>query len=326
MSALSVSNLRVRFPRRRGEGWFHPVDGVTLSVEPGEMLAVVGESGSGKSLTCLALLRLLPPPGEIAAGSAIRVDGADVLALDAEGLRQLRGGKVGMVFQDPAASLDPLYTAGAHVIEALRAHHRLTAAAARARAIELLREVGVGRDRVDAYPHQLSGGQRQRVMIAAALAGEPTLLIADEPTSALDVTVQAQLLDLLGELRARRGMAILFVSHDLALVATRADRVTVMYAGKVVETGPTSALFADPAHPYTRALLAATPSLNEPDRVIEPIPGGVPDPKAWPPGCRFHPRCAARFEPCDTREPEWFPLGAERHAQCWLHGNANGDP
>jgi len=318
MTTLQVENLRVTFPRRDGVGHMHPVDGVGFAVRRGETLALVGESGSGKTLTCLALLRLVPPPGEIEAGSVIRVGEADVLALGPEALRALRGGRVGMVFQDPGASLDPVFTAGAHVVEALKAHRSVARAEARRRAKELFHEVGVPEDRFDAWPHQLSGGQKQRVMIAVALAGEPELLVADEPTSALDVTVQAQILDLLDALRRRRGMGVVLVTHDLALVASYADRIAVMYAGRIVESGATATVYRAPAHPYTQALLAATPDLERRNR-IDPIPGSVPVPAAWPPGCRFHPRCAFVMARCSHEEPPAFPIAEDWWSRCWLH-------
>jgi oligopeptide/dipeptide ABC transporter ATP-binding protein len=318
MTLLTVENLRLTFPGPAGTP-IHPVDGVSLGVRRGEVLALVGESGCGKSLTCLALLRLVPPPGTIAPGSVIRLGETDVLALDAEGLRALRGGRIGMVFQDPGASLDPVFTAGAHVVEALRAQLPLGRDAARRRALQLLQEVGVSEDKFEAYPHQLSGGLRQRVMIAVALAGEAELLVADEPTSALDPTVQAQIIELLDALRRRRELTVLLVTHDLALVAGYADRVAVMYAGQIVETGPTAAFYGAPGHPYSQGLLAATPHLDAATRVMQPIPGTVPVPSAWPTGCRFHPRCPRVLPRCAGESPPWFALGDDRRCRCWLH-------
>ncbi len=248
---LEVEDLRITFPTRHGTS--HPVDGVSFSVARGELLALVGESGCGKSLTSLALLRLVPPPGQIQHGSAIRLDGTDVLALRPEELRSIRGRRIGMIFQDPMTSLNPVFTVADQIGESVRAHQKVSKRAARARALELLQEVGIPdpEKRLDVYPHQMSGGMRQRVMIAIALASEPEMLIADEPTTALDVTVQAQILELLDGLRAARGMAVLLITHDLGIVAGRADRVAVMYAGRLVEEATTAELFARPSHPYT---------------------------------------------------------------------------
>jgi oligopeptide/dipeptide ABC transporter ATP-binding protein len=315
---LAVENLRVVFPRTTGAAT--PVDGVTFSIDRGERVALVGESGSGKSLTSLALLRLIPHPGTIAPGSSIRVDGTDLMTLEGEPLRAIRGGRIGLVFQDPTTSLNPVLTAGYQVKEALTAHRTLSRSEARDRTIALLDEVGIpdpaGRYR--AYPHQLSGGLRQRVMIAIALAGEPDLLVADEPTTALDVTVQAQILELLDRIRASRGMAVLLITHDLGVVAGRTDRVMVMYAGQLVETASTAQLFAAPSHPYTRALLRSMPRLTGPIDRLASIPGTVPEPSAWPTGCRFHPRCPARFAPCAGEVPPWRSALPGQEAKCWL--------
>lgn len=315
---LEVRDLRVEFPGPAGP--VHPVDGVSFQLERGETLALVGESGSGKSLTGLALLRLVPAPGTIGAGSAIRLDGVDLLALQGEALRQVRGGRIGLVFQDPMTSLNPVLTAGYQVQEAITAHARLRRAEARERAVALLEEVGVPDPaaRYSAYPHELSGGLRQRVMIAIALAARPDLLIADEPTTALDVTVQAQILELLDRLRAARGMAVLLITHDFGIVAGRADRIAVMYAGQLVEQGPTRTVFREARHPYTRALLASIPRLTGPVELISPIPGAVPLPTAWPSGCRFHPRCPQRFAPCQGDPPPWIEAGPGHHHRCYL--------
>jgi ABC-type dipeptide/oligopeptide/nickel transport system ATPase component len=258
---LEVRDLRIAFPTP--EGVRRPVDGVSFEVAPGEVLALVGESGSGKTLTGLSLLRLIPPPGRIEPGSRITLEGEDLLALEGEALRRVRGRRIAMVFQDPLASLNPVLTVGDQVSETVRAHFPVSAREARSRAEALLAEVGIPDPprRYAAYPHQLSGGMRQRVMLAIALAAEPALLVADEPTSALDVTVQAQVLALLDRLRTAHRMAVLLITHDLGIVAGRADRVAVMQAGRLVETAPTRNLFAAPAHPYTRNLLAAIPRL-----------------------------------------------------------------
>jgi oligopeptide/dipeptide ABC transporter ATP-binding protein len=315
---LDVRDLRISFPASDGRR-FHPVDGVSFSLDRGETLALVGESGCGKSLTSLALLRLVPPPGRIDSGSAIRLGDTDVLALEGEALRQIRGRSIGMIFQDPMTSLNPVFTAGDQIAEAVRAHLRVSKAEARERARALLQEVGIPdpAERLDAYPHQLSGGMRQRVMIAIALAAEPEILVADEPTTALDVTVQAQILEVLDELRRRRGMAVLLITHDLGIVAGRADRVAVMYAGQIVEEATTADLFARPSHPYTQGLFASVPRITGPVQRLTPIRGTVPPPTAWPDGCRFRPRCPQAFEKSE-RPPELLPVGPGHRMRCWL--------
>jgi oligopeptide/dipeptide ABC transporter ATP-binding protein len=315
---LEVEDLRIGFATTAGTS--HPVDGVSFSLARGELLALVGESGCGKSLTSLALLRLVPPPGQILAGSAIRLDGADVLALEPAALRAVRGRRIGMIFQDPMTSLDPVFTVADQIVESVRAHQSVSKASARGRALELLQEVGIPDPvaRLDQYPHQLSGGMRQRVMIAIALASEPELLIADEPTTALDVTVQAQILEVLDRLRVARGMAVLLITHDLGIVAGRADRVAVMYAGRLVEEATTAELFAHPSHPYTRGLLASVPRIAGPVTRLTPIAGTVPRPTAWPAGCRFHPRCPEVMARCATDDPPPLPVAGGHHMRCWL--------
>ena len=315
---LDVRDLRISFPATDGHR-FHPVDGVSFSLDRGATLAVVGESGCGKSLTSLALLRLIPPPGRIDAGSVIRLGETDVLTLEGEALRQIRGRRIGMIFQDPMTSLNPVFTAGDQIAEAVRAHLRVSKAEARERARALLQEVGIPdpAERLDAYPHQLSGGRRQRVMIAIALAAEPEILVADEPTTALDVTVQAQILEVLDELRRRRGMAVLLITHDLGIVAGRADRVAVMYAGQIVEEATTADLFARPSHPYTQGLFASVPRITGPVQRLTPIRGTVPPPTAWPDGCRFRPRCPLAFEKSEL-SPELLPGGPDHRMRCWL--------
>ena len=317
MTLLDVRDLSVEFPLTGGS--IRPVDGVSFSVDKGEILALVGESGCGKSLTALALLQLVPPPGRVAGGS-VRLGGLEVTSLRGEALRAVRGRRIGMVFQDPLTSLNPVLTVGAQVAEGLVAHGMMDEPEARRRAVELLQEVGVAdaEARAQAYPHQLSGGMRQRVGIAIALAAEPELLIADEPTTALDVTVQAQILELIDGLRKRRGMGVLLITHDLGVVAGRADRVAVMYAGQVVEQAPTPRLFAAPAHPYTRGLLASVPRLSGERKRLAPIPGTVPPPAQWPPACRFEPRCGERFAKCATDAPPLLPAGPGHTTRCWL--------
>jgi peptide/nickel transport system ATP-binding protein len=315
---LQVENLRVSFPTTDG-GRVHPVDGVSFGLERGRTLALVGESGCGKSLTSLALLRLIPPPGRIEDDSSIRLGETDVLALQGEALRKIRGRRIGMVFQDPMTSLNPVFTVGDQIAEGVRAHFDVSRAEARQRSLRLLQEVGIPDPaaRLDSYPHQLSGGMRQRVMIAIALSAEPDILIADEPTTALDVTVQAQILEVLDRLRESHGMAVLLITHDLGIVAGRADRVAVMYAGQIVEEAPTSTLFARPSHPYTQALFASIPRITGPVARLTPIAGSVPPPGAWPSGCRFRPRCPKAFDKSETMPP-LLPMGPDHRMRCWL--------
>src|SRR5919112_1049864 len=317
-TVLEVSNLRISFPGAH-HSRFSPVDGVSFSLEGGKTLALVGESGSGKSLTSLALLQLIPEPGRIEAGSRIHLGETDVLALRGEALRRIRGRRIGMIFQDPMTSLNPVFSVGDQIIEGILAHFDIRRAEARDRALRLLQEVGIPDpvDRLKAYPHQLSGGMRQRVMIAIALAAEPEILVADEPTTALDVTVQAQILEVLDRLRASRGMAVLLITHDLGIVAGRADRVAVMYAGQIIEESSTERLFANPSHPYTQGLFASVPRITGPLRRLTPIRGSVPAPSAWPSGCRFRPRCPQAFEKSE-REPPLLPVEPDHVMRCWL--------
>jgi oligopeptide/dipeptide ABC transporter ATP-binding protein len=318
MSLLEVQNLRISFPAP-DRARVYPVDGVSFSLERGETLALVGESGCGKSLTSLALLQLVPSPGRIEPGSSIRLGDTDVLALKGEALRRIRGRRIGMVFQDPMTSLNPVFTVGDQIMEGILAHFKLPRATARQRALDLLREVGIPdpTERLKAYPHQLSGGMRQRVMIAIALAAEPEILVADEPTTALDVTVQAQILEVLDRLQSSRGMAVLLITHDLGIVAGRADRVAVMYAGQIVEESSTSRLFANPSHPYTQGLFASVPRLTGPLKRLNPIRGSVPAPTAWPSGCRFRPRCPKAFDKSEM-EPPLLPVETDHRMRCWL--------
>ena len=314
---LEVSDLRITFPA--GPVRSTPVDGVSLTLARGETLALVGESGCGKSLTSLALLRLVPAPGRIEAGSRIMLGDTDIMTLDEKALRQVRGRRIGMVFQDPMTSLNPVFTVGAQIAEGIRAHFPVSRREAMDRAVALLGEVGIPdpASRVKNYPHQMSGGMRQRVMIAMALACGPELLLADEPTTALDVTVQAQILEILDELCRARAMAVLLITHDLGIVAGRADRVAVMYAGQIVEEAPTDRIFARPSHPYTQGLLASVPRLTGPRIRLSPIGGNVPTPDAWPAGCRFRPRCPQAFDKSELPPP---PLDVEpgHWMRCWL--------
>ena len=320
---LEVANLRVSFPAASNRR-VYPVDGVSFSLDRGEMLALVGESGCGKSLTSLSLLQLIPEPGRIEPGSSIRLGETEVLALQGEALRRIRGRRVGMIFQDPMTSLNPVFTVETQIVEGIRAHFKMSSSEARERALRLLQEVGIPDpvERLKAYPHQLSGGMRQRVMIAIALAAEPEILVADEPTTALDVTVQAQILEVLDHLRDKRGMAVLLITHDLGIVAGRADRVAVMYAGQIVEEAPTPRLFARPSHPYTQGLFASVPRIRGPLKRLNPIRGSVPSPSAWPAGCRFRPRCPQAFDKSEL-EPPLLPVEPDHNMRCWLAEEPN---
>ena len=314
---LDVRGLEVEF---HVDGTVHrAVRGVDLSVARGRTLGVVGESGCGKSVTSLAIMRLVPePPGRYAAGRVV-FDGRDLLTASGREMRALRGGRIGMIFQEPMTSLNPVYACGAQIEESLAVHSRLTGRAARARAVEMLDLVGLPspRERADDFPHQLSGGQRQRVMIALALCNEPDLLIADEPTTALDVTIQAQILDLIADLRARLGMAVVLVTHDLGVVAQSCDDVAVMYAGRVVERAGTAALFADPQHPYTIGLMAAVPRLEGGAGPLATIPGAVPPPWARIGGCAFASRCPLADDRCRSTPPPMRTLGPGHAVACW---------
>ena len=309
---LEISDLQVEIATARGT--FRAVDGVSLQVPRGRTLGIVGESGCGKSLTALSVLRLLREPPARVAGGRILFEGMDLLTLPEPELRRVRGRRIAMVFQEPATALNPVYTAGAQIAEALRAHRPLSRAKARARAVELLRQVGIPapEERADCYPHQLSGGMRQRVMIAMALSCDPDLLIADEPTTALDVTVQAEILELLGELQRSRRMSLALITHDMGVVAEACDEVAVMYAGRVVERATARALFRHPAHPYTEGLLRSIPDLERRGQRLHAIPGSVPAPFALPSGCRFRDRCDRATELCAREDP---PLQVKREGQ-----------
>jgi len=305
---LEVKDLRIEIDTRRGPATI--VDGINLHVDAGETLGIVGESGCGKSLTMLSLLRLLPNKIRVAGGSA-DFQGSDLLKLSPRELRETRGGKIGFVFQDPMTSLNPVMRIGDQLSEPLIHHRGMSKADARKRAGELLRLVGIpgAEARLDAYPHELSGGMRQRVMIGIGLACEPDLLIADEPTTALDVTIQAQIVDLVKELRQRLGMSVVWITHDLALIAGLADRICVLYAGTVVEDAPAEQLFAAPAHPYTRGLLASIPRMGgiETERLAS-IGGTPPEPGRRPPGCPFAPRCGLAEDVCRQVVPQLTPM------------------
>ncbi|WP_207591177.1 oligopeptide/dipeptide ABC transporter ATP-binding protein [Halomontanus rarus] len=310
---LSIRDLQTYF--HTDEGLVKAVDGVSFDVDRGETVCLVGESGSGKSVTCESITRLIPtPPGEIAGGK-IRFDGTDVTTLSDDELRDLRGGRIGHVFQNPQGALNPVYTVGDQIREAIHAHREVAETTARRKAVSLLEAVGIPEagNRIDDYPHEFSGGMKQRVAIAIALACEPDLLVADEPTTALDVTIEAQILDLFRELQREFDTSIVFVTHDLGVVAEIADRVVVVYAGKVMETGPVEAIFENPAHPYTRALLECLP--GRPGG-LEPIPGSLPSPTDPPRGCRYHPRCDYVREACRTGEQPSLSEPDEDHDHC----------
>ncbi|MBM3643295.1 MAG: ABC transporter ATP-binding protein [Alphaproteobacteria bacterium] len=314
---LEVRNLRTFFDTDRG--LFRAVDGIDFSVGRGRTVGLVGESGCGKSVTSLSVMGLVAsPPGRVEADGIV-FDGRDVLALSADERRQLRGGKMSMIFQEPMTSLNPVHTIGRQIVEGIRAHTDLSPAAARDRAIEVLDLVRIpsARQRFEEFPHRLSGGMRQRVMIAMALACEPKLLIADEPTTALDVTIQAQIIDLLQDLQQRLGMAVLIITHDLGVIAEMADEVVVMYAGKIVEAGPVDAIYADPQHPYTIGLLGSIPRMDVERARLATIEGTVPSPANLPRGCRFAPRCPFADERCRDEPPPLREMGAGHRVACW---------
>jgi len=324
---LEVKGLKTYFFTDRGEA--KAVDDVSFTIHPGRILAVVGESGCGKSVTSLSIMRLIPdPPGRIVGGE-IRFDGTDLLALSEREMRRIRGNQISMIFQEPMTSLNPVFRVKEQITEVLRLHQRLSRRAALARAVDLLRRVGIPspESRVHDYPHQMSGGMRQRVMIAMALACSPRLIIADEPTTALDVTIQAQILELMGVLRRQTGTAILLITHDLAVVAETAEHVVVMYAGRIVEEADVKALFNDPLHPYTRGLMRSIPAVSKTDPAagstarLEAIPGVVPNLLSLPRGCKFNDRCSRAFDRCFAAEPGLIDTGGHL-VRCWLYEEA----
>jgi peptide/nickel transport system ATP-binding protein len=314
---LEVRGLRTWFQTDRG--LFRAVDGISFEVGRGRTVGLVGESGCGKSVTSLSLMGLVAsPPGQVSA-EAIRFEGDDLLGMSPQARRLLRGGRMSMIFQEPMTSLNPVHTIGRQIVEAIRAHSDMSPEQAKARAIEVLELVRIpsAAQRFDDFPHHLSGGMRQRVMIAMALACEPALLIADEPTTALDVTIQAQILELLRDLQQRLGMAILIITHDLGVIAELADEVIVMYAGRIVESAPVQALFADPQHPYTIGLLGSIPRLDVDRERLSTIEGTVPSPANQPAGCRFAPRCPFADARCHAEEPPLRELGTAHRVACW---------
>jgi oligopeptide/dipeptide ABC transporter ATP-binding protein len=314
---LEIRDLKTYFAADSGE--FRAVDGVSFSLEAGRTLGIVGESGCGKSVTSLSIMGLVPqPPGRIAGGE-ILFDGVDLLKLSAEEMRELRGNKISMIFQEPMTSLNPVFTIGDQIVEGILRHRPVSRDEAKARALEMLRRVRIPspEQRFDDYPHRLSGGMRQRAMIAMALACDPRLLIADEPTTALDVTIQAQILDLMRNLRDETGTSIILITHDLGVIAELAHDVVVMYSGRIVERAPVGALFAQPQHPYTIGLLGSIPKLHQEQERLAVIEGQVPNPMAQITGCKFHPRCPFADEQCRRAEPPLNELGHGHQAACW---------
>ena len=318
---LEIKNLTVRF--RSCRGGINAVDGLNLSVHPGEIVGIVGESGCGKSVTAQSILRLLEPSDPVEYEGEIFFEDRNLLSLPLSQMRRIRGEKISMIFQDPLSSLNPVYTLGSQIQETLCAHRKLSGREAREKTLELLRNVGIPypEKRSHAYPHELSGGMRQRGMIAMALACEPRLLLADEPTTALDATIQAQILELLRTLNRTNNMAVIFISHDLGLVAELCDAVKVMYLGQIVEDAPATRIFAEPLHPYTRGLIKSLPGL-EGDRGVPlyVIPGGVPSPEDPPLSCRFAGRCDFARELCRRAEPPLLRVDGERQVKCWRYG------
>ncbi|MFN4089564.1 MAG: ABC transporter ATP-binding protein [Alphaproteobacteria bacterium] len=313
---LQVEDLKTHLPSNRGP--VRAVDGVSFTVDPGEIVGIVGESGCGKSTLCSSLVRLLPT-GTMVSGS-IRFRGEDLLAKSPAEMRALRGRDITMIQQNPMTALDPVFTVGSQIREVLKFNARLDARARQANAVEMLRQVHIPspEERLSNYPHQMSGGMKQRVLAALATALKPGLLLADEPTTALDVTIQEQILGLLAEIRDRQGTAIILVTHDLGVVRRLCDKVLIMYAGRVVETGPTRRIFGTPEHPYTRALLASIPHMGDTRRRLQAIEGTIPDLRDLPPGCSFAPRCPHVHARCTEAYPPEFPVGGG-HARCWLH-------
>ena len=316
MALLDVEDLRVEFPGRWGR--LLALDGISFGIEAGEILGVVGESGAGKSLTGAAIIGLLEPPGRIASGE-IRLDGQRIDDLPYSRMRRIRGKQIGAIFQDPLTTLNPLYTIGRQLTETIQAHLDVSESDARRRAIGWLEEVGIpaAAQRFDAYPHQFSGGMRQRVVIALALCAEPRLVIADEPTTALDVSIQAQVIALLKRLTREHGTAVMLVTHDMGVIAETADRVAVMYSGRIVEIGPVREVIKQPAHPYSEGLMASIPSLDQRMDRLRQIDGAMPRLNSIPPGCPYNPRCPKVFDRCLAERPDLMPAGAT-DAACWL--------
>jgi peptide/nickel transport system ATP-binding protein len=318
---LEVRDLRVEFPTRRGT--LIALDRVSFQIREGEILGVVGESGAGKSITGMAVIGLLEPPGRIAGGE-VRLEGRRIDDLPREEMRKVRGREIGVVFQDPLTSLNPLYTVGQQLVETITTHLALSRKEAREKAVALLKEVGIpgAEARLDHYPHQFSGGMRQRVVIALAIAAEPKLIIADEPTTALDVSIQAQIIALLKRLSAERGTAVMLITHDMGVIAETSHRVAVMYAGRIAEIGPVREVIHAPRHPYTAGLMGSIPKISVQKQKLLQIEGAMPRLNAIPPGCAFNPRCPKRFARCLSERPDLMPAGAGA-AACWLHAPAH---
>lgn len=317
MSVIDAKSLTVQYFMKRGN--IRAVDEVTLSVRRGETLGVVGESGSGKSTLGLALIRLVPYPGSIV-GGRILLDGTDLMSLPDKEMRQIRGRRIGFIFQDPMTSLNPVKKIGDHFIELIRTHEKgVDKAGALDRASKTLETLGILPERVNDYPHQFSGGMRQRVMIGLALTLKPELVIADEPTTSLDVIVEAQILELLKRLKEALNITLMLITHNIGIIAQTADRVAVMYAGRLAELGPSLSLFADPLHPYTQALLSAVPNVSKPGRVLSWIPGSPPDLASPPPGCLYNPRCRHAFDRCRREAPQLIDVGEGRSVACFLY-------
>jgi oligopeptide/dipeptide ABC transporter ATP-binding protein len=324
---LDVRNLRTHF--KVLDGIVPAVDGVSFSLERGKSIGIVGESGSGKSVTALTIMRLLDiPPGEVMPGSEVWFDGREILGMPLEQMRKIRGNDMAMIFQEPLTSLNPVFTVGDQIAEQVVLHKRVKYKEVWDRAIESLKLVGIPSPerRVKQYPHEMSGGMRQRVMIAMALAWDPQLIIADEPTTALDVTIQAQILELIKRIQEETGTALLLITHDLAVVAETVQRVAVMYAGKIVETGTVAETLLAPRHPYTEGLITSIPSRVEKGQRLNVIRGTVPNPFRMPKGCRFEPRCPYAFEPCKPFEPELEEIDKDRRVRCWLHVPVDRQP
>ena len=321
MPLLEVEDLHVEFPTRRGV--LTALDGISFSIEAGEVLGVVGESGAGKSLTGASIIGLLEPPGRISGGQ-IRLEGARIDNLPYEQMRKIRGRKIGAIFQDPLTTLNPLYSIGRQLVETMTTHLPLNPAQARARAIQWLSDVGIpgAEQRIDAYPHEFSGGMRQRVVIALALCAEPKLVVADEPTTALDVSIQAQVIALLKKLCREHGTAIMLVTHDMGVIAETADRVAVMYAGRIAEIGPVRDVVKHPKHPYTEGLMGSIPSVEMKVPRLAQIEGAMPRLTAIPRGCAFNPRCPRKFEPCMLDRPELMATDGPNLAACWHYAPA----
>jgi len=315
---LELENLHTFFYTDTGVA--RAVDGVSFAVGVGETVGVVGESGCGKSVTALSILRLVRPPGRIEPGSVMRFEGKDLMALDESEMQHVRGNRIAMVFQEPMTALNPVFTIGDQIGEVARVHAGMNKREALAKAVEMLKLVGIPapEQRAGEYPHQLSGGMRQRVVIAMALVMNPALVIADEPTTALDVTIQAQILELLRDLQQKFGTSILLITHDLGVVAETVSRVIVMYGGEIVEQAPVTELFAAAHHPYTEGLLHAMPQVGHERERLATIPGSVPPPTAWPQGCRFHDRCQYAWDRCATEHPPLYQIGAGHVSRCHL--------